>query len=153
MKKLPLLIYALLAVASTFANSPSNIDDKLLRLFSNSYPRAEHIRWEEMTNKYMVSFVENGIQARIIYQKDGSIESITRYYAEENLPAGIRQAVKREYKGQTVWGVIEVSADAGTEEHLKTVYFIKLVDNRNWTTIKMDSDGNTEVTERYRKAL
>lgn len=158
MKKLLVLTCALLVVSLSFAYTPSTIDEKLLNAFNNSFPRAEKVSWQEASKSYIVSFVDNGIRSRITYYKDGTIMSYIRYYFEETLPVNVRMAVKEEFPGKKVWGVVEISSLPDTrgargDKGLETIYYIKLEGPSTWTTVKMDSNGNWDVTERYRKAL
>src|SRR5437870_8817260 len=102
MKKLFVLLFTLLVVASSFANSPRNIDEKLLSILSTSFPHAERVSWQELSNTYVVSFIENGIRSRIVYQKDGQIVNVIRYYFEENLPVDVSMAAKRSFPGSSI---------------------------------------------------
>ena len=153
MKKLFVLLFTLLVVASSFANSPHNIDEKLLRTFSSSFPHAERVSWQELSNTYVVSFIENGIRSRIVYQKDGQIVNVIRYYFEESLPVDVRLAAKRSFPANSIKGVVEVSALADSGDHLDTAYYLKMETEHNWMTVKIDSEGNTSVVEKFRKAM
>jgi len=157
MKKLLVLTCALLVVSLSFAYTPRSIDEKLLHAFNNSFPRAEKVSWQESDQVYIVSFVDNGIRSRITYHKDGTITSYMRYYFEESLPVNVRLAVKKEFPGKKVWGVVEISSLPDTDgrdadKGLETHYYIKLEGPSNWTTVKMDNNGNWDVIERYKKA-
>lgn len=155
MKKLFILTCALLIGTLTFAYSPRSIDEKLLHAFSASFPRAEKVSWQEAPQACIVSFVDNGIRSRITYHKDGTILSYIRYYFEEGLPVNIRLGLQRDYPNKKVWGVVEVSApdeDNKADNSLKTAWYIKLEGPSNWMTVKIDSNGYTDVIERYRKA-
>ena len=152
MKKLFVLLFTLLVVAGSFANSPHNIDEKLLRTFSTSYPHAEHVSWQELSGTYMVSFIENGIRSRIVYQRDGQIVNVIRYYLEENLPADVRTAAKRSFPTNSIKGVVEVSALAESGDHLDTAYYLKMETDHTWMTVKIDSEGNSSVVEKFKKA-
>jgi hypothetical protein len=158
MKKLFFLSCSLLIVLSSFANSPRNIDEKLLQSFSTSFPHAEKIHWQELSQSYVVSFVDNGILSRVTYQKkDGAMANYFRYYQEEGLPMGIRSDLKHDYEGKKIWGVVEVSTpvinrDGDTDGTLSTLYYVKLEGATNWLTVKIDSNGNSEVVEKLKKA-
>jgi len=159
MKKLFILTSTLLFALGSFAYSPRNIDEKLVHAFSTSFPHAEKVNWQELTEAYVVSFVDNGIRSRITYhKKDGAILSYIRYYFEETLPLNIRLNVKREFPGKKIWGVVEVSLLPDTDdqrpgEGLQTFYYVKLEGTNTWTTVKIDTNGNSDIVERYRKAL
>jgi hypothetical protein len=158
MKKTSILIYSLLFAASTFAYSPRNIDEKLVHSFQTNFPHAERVSWEELPGQYVVSFVDNGILSRITYLKKGSdIASYVRYYMEETLPFSIRSEVKRRYPNKKIQGVVEVSAPLPADDEdaaavLTTVYYIRLEGAGTLINIRMSSDGNSEVVEKFKKA-
>jgi hypothetical protein len=53
--------------------------------------------------------------------------------------------LQKKYAGKTVWGVTELSTETSTE------YYVKLVDDQNWYTVRSDGDGNMQVVEKYKK--
>jgi len=157
MKKIFVLACALLVGLMTFAFAPRSIDEKLLHVFNTSFPHAEKVNWLEASQVYIVSFVDNGIRSRITYLKDGVISSYIRYYFEEGLPVNIRLALQRSFPGKKIWGVVEVSAlpdpnNAGAGSALQTAWYVKLEAPNTWMTVRVDAEGNLEVTEKYRKA-
>src|ERR1700733_2500859 len=137
---IPVLLF--FATISGFANTSgtvASVNDKVLRSFENTFPSAEQVNWQEFTDNYTVNFVANGIRSRINYDKEGNFITATRYYSEEHLPVNILCKIRKKYADQTIFGVTEVDSDTSVE------YFIKLEDKNNWTTIKSDNNGNTEI--------
>jgi len=129
---------------SSFAHT--SVDDKVLKNFKETFPKAEQVKWEEFSDNYVVNFVDMGLRERISYDKDGNFISATRYYTEERLPLSILCKIRKKYPVQKVFGVTEVDSETSIE------YYIKLEDDANWTTIKSDSGGNLQVVEKYKKA-
>jgi hypothetical protein len=150
MKKLSLVFSTLLISLSLLASGPG-IDEKLVSTFKSSFPTAEQVSWYELPKAYVVNFVENGMRARVIYQKDGNTTEFTRYYFESNLPFLIQSKIKKAYPNKTIFGVVEVTVLAENGQS-KIDYHVKLEDENTWTTVKSDVDGNLTVTEKYRKA-
>lgn len=146
MKNLIILMSLVMGSLYSFAHISKSIDEKLLQAFSTSFPNATQIIWKEVPDRYIVNFVEDEIRSSIIYEKDGTLVSATRYYSEHNLPYYLWVTLKKQYPDKKIYGVIEVSR----MEHIE--YFIKLVDARFWATIKMGSDGSLEVVEKFKKA-
>ena len=145
MKKNLILSTCMMAFAfSAFAHA--NVDDKVLKSFKETFPKAEQVKWEEFSDNYVVNFVVLGVRERISYDRDGNFINATRYYTEENLPINILFKVRKKYTNQTIFGVTEVETENGVE------YYIKLEDSANWTTVKSDSGGNLQVIEKYKKA-
>jgi hypothetical protein len=128
-----------------FANDNFTIGDKLLQVFHETFPDAKQVKWMEEPNGYEVSFRQNDILTKVVYDKDAHFVSSLRYYSEKNLPVTIICQLQKKYSGKTVWGVTELSTELSTE------YYVKLVDDRNWYTVRSDADGNMQTIERYRK--
>jgi len=69
MKKLLALIAVVGLAFQSFAFDPVN--EKLLESFKTSFPNAEQVKWQELPESFVVSFVEENIRARAYYDKDG----------------------------------------------------------------------------------
>ena len=145
MKKLFAIICATVLVTTTFAYK-AEVNEKVLKSFRETFTLAEEVKWEEYNNYYTVSFVHGGIQSKVNYDKEGSTLSSIRYYAPQLLPLNIFNRLKRDYQNKTLYGVTEVTS--GTD----VTYFIKLSDEKNWVTIRVDASGNAQVYEKYKKA-
>ena len=124
----------------------AEVNEKVLKSFRETFPKAEQVNWQEFTDNYVVNFTSIGIRERITYDKDGNFVSATRYYTEEHLPANVLCKLRKKYPGQKVFGVTEMTSDTSSE------YYIKLEDSANWTTVKSDNSGVMEVVEKYKKA-
>jgi hypothetical protein len=145
MKKLLIVIYFLMAAFSSIA-SVRNINEKLVQAFRETYPNAVQVSWKEYPETYAVYFAEEGIKATIIFKKDGSFVSSTRYYGEEYLPYYLVAAIREKYPEKKIYGVTEMSSPSGVD------YYIKLEDANKWVTLKIDSEGNIRLVEKFKKA-
>jgi hypothetical protein len=149
MKKLFILFSALLLSLSLIARDP---EDKLIKTFNTSFPKAEHVQWYELPKAWVVNFVADGIRSRVVYLKDGKATEFTRYYFEPNLPFLIRSRIKDAYPDKKIFGVVEVSIMTETSSSTRVEYFIKLEDAKSWMTVKSDNEGNLSIAEKYKKA-
>ena len=148
MKKLFILFSALLLSFSLLARDP---EDKLIKTFNTSFPKAEHVQWYELPKAWVVNFVADGIRSRVVYLKDGKATEFTRYYFEPTLPFLIHSRVKDAYPDKKIFGVVEVSIMTENSNTSRTEYFVKLEDEKSWMTVKSDIEGNLSVTEKYKK--
>src|SRR5580658_2659467 len=131
--------------AASSAGPEFTISDKLLQVFQQTFPDAKQVKWVEEPGGYEVSFRQNDILTKVVYDKDAHYVSSLRYYSEKNLPVSILCQLQKKYAGKTVWGVTEQSAESSTE------YYVKLVDDRNWYTVRSDAEGNMQTIERFKK--
>ena len=146
MKKMMITAISMLMLSIGVFARDAEVNEKVLKSFKESFPRAEQVSWQEYIDTYVVNFTSIGIKERITYDKEGNFISSTRYYYQENLPANIICKIKKNYPNYKVFGVTEVT----TENQVQ--YFVKMEDNANWTTVKSDDSGNMEVVEKYKKA-
>lgn len=133
----------LLLAATCFAKTPN---DKVLKSFHTTFISPKQVKWYEYKDYYEVSFAQEFVRANVKYDLEGNFLSSTRYYKEQQLPANILCQVKRKYADKTIFGVTEI---ANREE---IYYYVKLEDNKRWFTIKVSSNGQMEMFEKYKKA-
>ncbi len=145
MKKFLFIAYFVTAGLSSMAANNS-VNEKLVQSFREIYPNAVQVSWKEYPETYAVYFAEEGIKATIIFRKDGTFLKSTRYYKKEFLPYYLVAAIREKFPAESIFGVTEITSPSGIE------YFIKLEDDRNWRTIKLDSEGNILVMEKFKKA-
>jgi hypothetical protein len=143
-----LLVAACLLTLSvgTFAEQHLTISDKLLTAFQRTFPDAIQVKWVEQPTGYMVSFKQNDIQTKVLYDKDGNFVGSFRYYLEKNLPVTVIYRLQKDYAGKSVFGVTEITNENGVQ------YYIKMQDDKYWYTILSDASGNLEKIEKYKKA-
>ncbi|MCS3796352.1 hypothetical protein [Niastella sp. OAS944] len=152
MKKFSIMFSALFLCISLIARDPGPGEkDELIKTFTTSFPKAERVHWYEMPKAWVVNFVTDGVRSRIVYTKDGKITEFTRYYFETNMPFLIRSKIKEAYPTKSIFGVVEVSvmAEGGVS---KMDYYVKLEDEKYWSTVQSDNEGNLRLVEKYKKA-
>lgn len=142
-KLLSVVVCVLFAHAGIAAG---DISEKLLKLFSQTFPKAEQVKWVEQPDKYTVDFKDDGVPTKVEYDKDGNFVSSVRYYNGKQLPVNIICKLEKKYPTKTVFGVTEMTTETSVE------YYIKLEDATTWMTVKSTVDGAMEVVEKYKKA-
>jgi hypothetical protein len=142
MKKVLAFFACALLTAVVYAKDPN---EKVLKSFNETFTSAEDVKWEEYPTYYTVSFVNGGIRSKVNYDLDGNMTGSIRYYAPEMLPLNIFNSIKKQYSKKKLFGVTEVTA--GNEVN----YYVKLEDDKNWITLKVDATGSSEVFEKFKK--
>lgn len=146
MKKFLFIFYLAAAGLSTSAHPGREINENIVRKFKEIYPNAIQISWVEYAETYVVYFMEGEIKVSIIFNKDGSFVSSVRYYQQEYLPYYLLAEIKKKYPLKKVYSVAEMTSP-GTIS-----YFVKLENAKTWLTIKLDSEGNITLVEKFNKA-
>ena len=82
---------------------------------------------------------------RAEYDKNGNLLSSLRYYQEDHLPLNIFYKVKKEYPDKSIDVVTEVSIPEGM------AYLIQLQDEKGWTIVRADVDGELSVKDSFDK--
>jgi hypothetical protein len=149
MKKLLVLIAVAGLGFQSFAYDPVN--EKLIESFKASFPKAGQVHWQETSAAFIVSFVDDNIRARAYYNRDGDLTQLIRYYGNAHAPFVVVHAIQTQFKGKKIYGVTEVTT-TDPKKNIETAYYVKLEDDRNWTTVKVDVYGNAVVTQKFRKA-
>ena len=143
MKKVLAIISSMLLFAGAYA---SEVNEKVLKSFNETFAAAEEVKWEEYKTHYTVSFVNSGVRSKVNYDRNGVITGAIRYYAPQMLPLNVYNRLKKDFSSKELFGVTEVTS--GTDIN----YYVKMQDAKNWITVKIDEFGNTSITEKYKKA-
>jgi len=145
MKKITLLLGITLYTLCSFA-APIVVNEKVLKVFHQTFKNPENVVWTDAEHSYMVQFTLHGIRNSVKYDEEGNFLSAIRYYQSDLLPLDIHSKLKKRYPEKTIFGITEQTI--GDEVY----YYIKLEDQKYWTTVKIDNYRNLQVTEKYQKA-
>ena len=142
-----IVVVAMLAIGTAlYAAAPTDVSEKVLKIFKTTFTNAKDVKWTEYETNYSVSFSLEGIQSKVVYDKDGNMLSSLRYYSPDRLPVNLFSKLAKKYADRTLFGVTESSTDQ------EIIYYIKMYDAKNWYTIKMDATGSMETYEKLKRA-
>ncbi|MEI6947420.1 hypothetical protein V9K67_09530 [Paraflavisolibacter sp. H34] len=144
MKKI-LFALALMIGTSTFA-ADLPVNEKVAKMFSETFPQAEKVKWYEKDQAYEVLFENNGITCRATYEADGSMTTLRRDYSGKDLPVYIKAKLKEKHPDKMVFGVTEMNSSDGVS------YTITLENDKNWVTVKATDAGDMTVLQKLKKA-
>ncbi len=144
MKKF-LYLAVLLTGLSAAAAPRTEVSEKVLKAFKETFTDAEDVVWNESPGSYQANFKMNQIQVRAKYDEQGNLLETIRYYGETNLPPNIIARLKKRYAGKEVFGVTEVSSDSDVSYH------ISLKDEKHWYTVKSDPYGNLQQLDKFKR--
>lgn len=145
MKKIFMFAVLALTAAGVFAHEPTEVSEKVLKAFRETFTEARQVSWQENDNHYSVRFLQNDVRYIVYYNRDGVIKRSMRFYQSNLLPVNILKAIKDNYRNKTVYGVTEIT------DNDEIAYFVKLEDAKYWYTVKLSAYGESEMHEKLKK--
>ncbi|MFT3949670.1 MAG: hypothetical protein QM763_22085 [Agriterribacter sp.] len=145
MKRIFVLSMFTLLSAGVFANSPSAVNEKVLKAFKETFTSAEQVKWNEADDNYSVRFVQDDIRYIVYYDKSGEMLSSMRFYEPAKLPMNILKAISQRYNDKTAFGVTEITAGEDV------AYFVRMKDARYYYTIKFNASAEGSRYEKLKK--
>ena len=146
MKKIILFAAILVSIAAAATGSPSDVSEKVLKAFNETFEKAQNVEWHEYDDYYQANFKMDDIQVRAQYDQEGVLLKTMRYYGEKQLLPNIVSKLKKKYASREVFGITEITS---AEE---VSFLITLKDDKNWYVVKSDVYGNLEQTEKFKRA-
>ncbi|AHF16402.1 hypothetical protein [Niabella soli] len=121
------------------------VNEKVLKTFHQVFADAKNVQWKATAEYNEASFNSGAIAARAIIDNNGKLVRTIRYYKETNLPSNILYKVKSKYEGKEVYGVTEITNDAGT------AYEIVMRDSQKMYTVHIDANGALTQTGKFKR--
>ncbi len=134
------------AIATAAAPAPTEIGEKVLKAFSETFASARDVTWHEYETYTQANFRQDDIQVRAQYDGEGTLLKTTRYYSEKQLLPSIVAKLRKRYAGKEINGVTEISSEE------EVTFVISLKDDKNWYIVKSDMFGNLQQTDKYKRA-
>lgn len=146
MKKLLFVAALLTGLAVTATPKPTEISDRILKSFKETFADAKDVTWHEYEKYAQANFKQDDVQIKAQFSDDGTLMKTYRYYTEKQLMPNIVAKLKKRYAGKEIAGVTEVTSDD------EVSFVINLRDDKNYYIIKSDIYGNLQQTDKYKRA-
>ena len=146
MKRIIYLAFLLTGFVATAIASPSEVNEKILKAFSETFTAAQNVTWQEYEDYSQANFSIDKVQVRAQFAEDGRLIRTLRYYSERELLPNIVARLKKKYTGKEIAGVTESSSDD------EVSFVINVKDENNWYIIKSDVYGNLQQTDKFKRA-
>jgi hypothetical protein len=127
------------------ASNMVSVNAKVNKAFGQFFKDATNLRWEEKNKKYLVEFLQNDLQNRALFAKNGNLIYHICFGNEINLPQNVRRLIKREYFDQNITRVIKVN------QQKKTIWVVSMEDAKEYIYVRIE-DMELEETQRIQKA-
>ena len=146
MKRIIYLAFLLTGFVATATASPSEVNEKILKAFSETFTDAQNVTWQEYEDYSQANFSIDKVQVRAQFAEDGRLIRTLRYYSERELLPNIVARLKKKYTGKEIAGVTESSSDD------EVSFVINVKDENNWYIVKSDVYGNLQQTDKFKRA-
>lgn len=102
---------------------PENYTSGLLKV----YPTATDIKWDKRGTDYKVKFDVGKMEHKIWFNRDGEMVKVEKHIIASEMPANLREIIKRDYPNYTIDSVESIIKD-GT-----TTFEVEL--EKNWNEV------------------
>lgn len=145
MKKAFFIAALLFSAFAYAAPAPSEVNEKVLKAFQETFSTAKDVSWHEYDKMYQANFRIDEVQVRAQYDESGNLLKTIRYYGEAQLVPNIVAKLKKKYAGKEIFGVTETSADD------EVSFVINLKDDTHWYIVKSDIYGHLELSDKFKR--
>ena len=142
MKNVLSLVVAVIAAVQVYAYEPN---EKVLKAFAETFSGVQDVKWEDHEEYFTVSFKLAAVRSKVFYSVEGAMLGAIRYYTPELLPLHLLNQLKRQNKSKKLYSVTEVTSGN------TVTWFIKLEDDYNWYTLRVEANGDSTWYEKFRK--
>jgi hypothetical protein len=146
MKRIIYLAFLLTGFVAVAAPAPSDVNEKVLQAFKQTFTAAQNVTWHQYEEYTQANFEVEKMQVRAQYAEDGRLLRTIRYYSEKELLPNIVAKLKKKYGNKQITGVTESSSED------EVSFVINIKDENNWYIVKTDVYGNTQHTDKYKRA-
>ena len=122
----------------------STVNTKVLKHFTRSFDKADHVRWYKAEDGTIAFFMQYGIISRANYDKKGNWLHNIRSYNEQNLPRDVRAQVKSIYYDYSISSVNDITTAS------QLIYVIQVEDEKTWKNLRLEN-GEMKMINEYLK--
>jgi hypothetical protein len=138
MKKLALLVVAVMITSLTFAQKmqEKEVPAPVKNAFQKQYPTASDVKWDKEGEKFEASFDLNKTDNSVLFDAQGNIFETEVEIELNQLPKGVLEYVKANYKGQKVKEAAKITDAQGKVTYEAEIKGMDLLFDANGKFIK-----------------
>lgn len=81
--------------------------------FEKAFPGSSKVKWEKEKANYEVNFLQNGHEMSAVYDAKGNLQETEQEIKISDLPAGITEYIRQNYKGASIKEVAKITKANG----------------------------------------
>jgi hypothetical protein len=138
MKKLALMAVAAMITSLTFAQKmqEKDVPAPVKNAFQKQYPTASDVKWDKEGEKFEASFDLNKTDNSVLFDAQGNILETEVEIELNQLPKGVLEYVKANYKGQKVKEAAKITDAQGKVTYEAEIKGMDLLFDANGKFIK-----------------
>jgi len=138
MKKLALMTVAAMITSLTFAQKmqEKDVPAPVKNAFQKQYPTASDVKWDKEGEKFEASFDLNKTDNSVLFDAQGNILETEVEIELNQLPKGVLEYVKANYKGQKVKEAAKITDAKGKVTYEAEIKGMDLLFDANGKFIK-----------------
>ncbi|MCA0428238.1 MAG: PepSY-like domain-containing protein [Bacteroidetes bacterium] len=138
MKKLALMTVAAMITSLTFAQKlqEKDVPASVKTAFQKNFPQAKVKKWEKEESNFEAEFELNKTEQSVLFDAQGNLLETEVEIELNQLPKGVLEYVKANYKGQKVKGAAKITDTNGTITYEAEIKGMDLLFDSNGRFIK-----------------
>lgn len=138
MRKLALMMVAAMITSLTFAQKlqEKDVPAQVKTAFQKQYPKASDVKWDKEGEKYEASFDLNKVDHSVLFDAQGNLLETEVEIELSQLPKGVLDYIKANYKGQKVKEAAKITDAKGTVTYEAEIKGMDLLFDSNGKFIK-----------------
>lgn len=138
MKNLAIITVTMMVAAITFAQKvqEKEVPTAVKAAFQKQYPLVKAVKWDKEEDKFEASFDLNKTDNSILFDKKGNILETEVEILVNQLPKGVLDYVKTNYKTVAVKEVAKITDEKGTVTYEVEIKKMDILFDRNGKFIK-----------------
>jgi hypothetical protein len=142
MKKLALMIVAAMITSLSFAQKiqEKDVPASVKASFQKNYPNIKEVKWDKEGEKFEASYDLNKIDNSVLFDAQGNLLETEVEIELNQLPKGVLEYVKANYKGQNVKEAAKITDAKGIVTYEAEIKGMDLLFDNNGKFIKQIKD-------------
>jgi hypothetical protein len=137
----------MMSVSTSFAGTITGINEKITESFKKDFATAEDVQWEKSSSFVKATFKLSGQIMFAYYSEEGSLMAVSRNITATQLPIGLLNEVKKNYREFWISDLFEIAMNN------ETAYYITL-QNGDYTLVMKSNGGSSwDVFKKERKEV
>jgi hypothetical protein len=137
----------MMSFSTSFAGTITGINEKITESFKKDCATAEDVQWEKSSSFVKATFKLSGQIMFAYYSEEGSLMAVSRNITATQLPIGLLNEVKKNYREFWISDLFEIAMNN------ETAYYITL-QNGDYTLVMKSNGGSSwDVFKKERKEV